>query len=136
MKRIHIVAAIIFNQNRDKIFITKRHKDAHKGGLWEFPGGKVEIEESAEQGMIRELFEEVDIRVSKLSHFERFDYDYDDKSLAFDFFVVTEFENTPYGKEGQDGEWVSLSNLRDYPFPEANVPVLDKLLEQFLDIPK
>ncbi|NMS07718.1 NUDIX domain-containing protein, partial [Vibrio parahaemolyticus] len=51
MKRIHIVAAIIFNQDKSKIFITKRPDDKHKGGFWEFPGGKVESGESIEHAL-------------------------------------------------------------------------------------
>lgn len=47
------------------------------------------------------------------------------------FFTVTQFENQPYGKEGQEGLWVSISSLKEYEFPEANVPVLNKVVEQF-----
>ncbi|WP_104213783.1 NUDIX domain-containing protein [Vibrio cyclitrophicus] len=51
MKRIHIVAGIIFNQDKSQVFITKRPDDKHKGGFWEFPGGKVEVGETIEQAM-------------------------------------------------------------------------------------
>ncbi|MGC9493648.1 NUDIX domain-containing protein, partial [Vibrio genomosp. F10] len=65
MKRIHIVAAIIFNTDKSKIYITQRPEHLHKGGFWEFPGGKVEQDESIDQAMIRELHEEVGILVTK-----------------------------------------------------------------------
>lgn len=128
MKRIHIVAGVIFNPAKDKIYITKRPDHLHKGGFWEFPGGKVEQGESTEQAICRELFEEIDIRVTGLSHFSHLDYDYPDKSLTFDFYRIDDFENQPYGKEGQQGEWVSIADLADYEFPEANLPVLQQVL--------
>lgn len=129
MKRIHIVAAIIYNRDKSSIYITKRPDHLHKGGYWEFPGGKVEQDEEIEQAICRELFEEIDIRAIKLRHFEHLDYDYPDKSLTFDFFVVDEFDNKPYGKEGQQGKWVAIDDLANYSFPEANLPIL-KLVQQ------
>ncbi|MCE7567220.1 8-oxo-dGTP diphosphatase MutT [Aliivibrio fischeri] len=131
MKRLHIVAAIILNAEKNQVFITKRPNKAHKGGFWEFPGGKVEAGEIAEQALIRELNEEVGINSTELNIFESLSHDYPDKSLYFDFFTVTQFENQPYGKEGQEGLWVSISSLQEYEFPEANVPVLNKVVEQF-----
>jgi 8-oxo-dGTP diphosphatase len=131
MKRIHIVAAIIFNQDKSKIFITKRPDDKHKGGFWEFPGGKVESGESIEQAMIRELNEEVGIAVTEQSLFEHLEYDYPDKSLKFDFISVTQFDGSPFGKEGQQGQWVEVSDLPSYAFPEANVPILNRVVKEF-----
>jgi 8-oxo-dGTP diphosphatase len=131
MKRLHIAAAVILNQAKDQVFITKRHDKAHKGGLWEFPGGKVEIGETAQEATIRELYEEVGIKVITLSHFESLKHDYPEKSLEFDFFVVTEFEEEPYGKEGQLGGWVGIAELQGYDFPEANVPVLEKVFDTY-----
>lgn len=131
MKRLHIVAAIILNAEKNQVFITKRPDKAHKGGFWEFPGGKVEVGESAEQALIRELYEEIGINSTELDLFESLNHDYPDKSLYFDFFTVIQFEDLPYGKEGQEGLWVSISELKGYDFPEANVPVLNKVIELF-----
>ncbi len=131
MQRLQIVAAIIFNANQDEIYITQRPKQVHKGGYWEFPGGKVEQGESAQQALSRELFEEIGIEVTVAEHFKALDYDYPEKSLSFDFFVVTEFNQQPYGKEGQVGQWVKVAQLADYTFPEANVPVLEQVLQQY-----
>mgnify|MGYP005986144429 FL=1 len=130
MIRLHIVAGIIFNSNQDKIFITKRPKKLHKGGYWEFPGGKVELNESAEQGLIRELYEEVNINVTQLTHFEHLDYDYPDKKLTFDFFSVINFSGEAYGKEGQEGKWVKIEDIGDYQFPEANEPIVESLMQK------
>ena len=124
MARLHIVAGIILNEKKDQIFITKRPEKLHKGGFWEFPGGKVEADESAEQGLVRELQEEIDITAKKIELFEHFDFDYTDKSLTFDFFLVLSFDGNPYGKEGQEGKWVTIRDLKDYRFPEANEPCI------------
>lgn len=126
-KRIHIAAGIILNSDADKIFITLRPAKAHKGGFWEFAGGKVEEGETAHAAVCRELEEEVGITPSDIEPFMSLAHDYPDKAMAFDFFLVKAFDGEPYGKEGQVGEWVAVSELKNYPFPEANDPVLEKI---------
>ncbi|MGF1713665.1 8-oxo-dGTP diphosphatase MutT [Photobacterium chitinilyticum] len=127
-KQVWISAGIILNTQQDEVFITRRAAKAHQGGFWEFAGGKVESGETAEQAVIRELDEEVGIHATELEHFIALEHDYPEKSLKFDFFLVKEFDGEAYGKEGQPGEWVKLTNLRDYAFPEANEVVLEKLM--------
>ncbi|MEF1288380.1 8-oxo-dGTP diphosphatase MutT [Vibrio sp. M260118] len=131
MKRVHIVAGIIFNQDKSQVFITKRPDDKHKGGFWEFPGGKVEPGETIEQAMVRELEEEIGITTTEQALFEHLEFDYPDKSLKFDFITVTQFDGQPYGKEGQQGEWVNVEELANYAFPEANVPILERVVKEF-----
>lgn len=131
MKRIHIVAAVIFNQDKSQIFITKRPDDKHKGGFWEFPGGKVEDGETIEAAMARELYEEIGIVVTHQYRFEHLEHDYPDKSLKFDFIVIDGFEHQPYGKEGQQGLWVPIGELPAYEFPEANIPILHRVVKEF-----
>ncbi|CAM4420383.1 8-oxo-dGTP diphosphatase MutT [Vibrio agarivorans] len=131
MKRIHIVAGIIFNQDKSQVYITKRPDDKHKGGFWEFPGGKVELGEAVDCAMARELFEEIGIEVTQQTHFQHLEFDYSDKSLKFDFICVNEFTHQPYGKEGQEGRWVAIKDLSSFAFPEANIPILERVIEEF-----
>lgn len=132
MKRTHIVAAIICNSDKSQLFITKRPEHVHKGGFWEFPGGKVELGESREVAMIRELEEEIGIRVTQQVPFEHFEYDYPDKSLVFDFMLVTSFENQPFGREGQEGKWVDIQQLAEFEFPEANRPIVARVIKELI----
>ena len=131
MKRIHIVAGIILNSERTQLFITKRPDDKHQGGLWEFPGGKVEIGESVEQAMSRELAEEIGIVVKAQSPFQHFEFDYPDKSLTFDFLLINDFTHQPFGKEGQQGKWIAIRELVDYSFPAANIPIIERVIKEF-----
>ncbi|MCQ1057197.1 8-oxo-dGTP diphosphatase MutT [Photobacterium sp. ZSDE20] len=127
-KQVWISAGIILNAEQDKVFITQRAAKTHKGGFWEFAGGKVEAGETAEQAVVRELYEEVGIQATTLEHFMALVHDYPEKSLKFDFFLVRAFEGKAFGKEGQPSEWVRLDELVKYAFPEANDVVLEKLM--------
>lgn len=131
MKRIHIVAGIILSADHQAVYITKRPNDKHKGGLWEFPGGKVELGENISTAMARELDEEIGIQVVTQSPFEHFAFDYPDKSLTFDFIVIREFRGAPYGKEGQLGQWVPIAQLDQFAFPEANQPIVQRVMKEF-----
>ncbi len=127
-----IVAGIIYNQDKTEIYITKRKEDAHQGGLWEFPGGKLEQGETIEQALFRELKEEINIEVGNSSVFSEFEYEYPDKSLYFYFIEVLSFQGIPQGMEGQQGQWVKLSDIMQYAFPEANKGIQHRLFENSL----
>ncbi|MEC6832740.1 8-oxo-dGTP diphosphatase MutT [Photobacterium toruni] len=130
-KRIWIAVGIILNPAQDQIFITRRDANAHQGGLWEFAGGKVDANETAEQAVIRELNEEVGIEVTALTPFMSLAHDYPDKALLFDFFTITAFIGEAHGNEGQAGLWVAINQLDQYPFPKANAAVLAKIVEVY-----
>ena len=128
MKRVHVAAAIIYN-DQGQILIAKRPDHLHQGGLWEFPGGKVEAEETVEAALVRELQEELDITPTACSPFSQISHDYADKSVLLDFWSVTQFSGTAIGKEQQAIVWVSPKELNQYDFPEANVPIVKALGE-------
>ncbi|MEZ0150734.1 MAG: 8-oxo-dGTP diphosphatase MutT [Candidatus Reddybacter sp.] len=127
-KRIHVVAGVIYNATKQQVLIAKRPEHLHQGGLWEFPGGKVAENESAEQALTRELFEELAIEVSDCLPFLLTEHDYSDKLIVLDVWAVHGFTGQPKGSEGQRICWVDVSALNDYQFPAANYAVLEKVV--------
>jgi 8-oxo-dGTP diphosphatase len=133
MKRIHVVAAVIVSADQQQIFISRRADHLHQGGFWEFPGGKVEADESPESALARELFEELDIRVEVAQPYMQVEHDYPDKQVFLDIWQVDSFTGTARGKEGQECRWVSLQELLIeqseciFHFPAANQPILERL---------
>ncbi|CUB05898.1 8-oxo-dGTP diphosphatase MutT [Marinomonas fungiae] len=123
---IRVAAGIIMRD--EQVFIALRSQDKHQGGCWEFPGGKVELDEEPRAALVRELEEECGIQVNVSSPFQLIRHDYSDKSVELHFFKVTDFDGEPHGKEGQEVAWVSLKDLTSYTFPEANVPIVKALL--------
>ncbi|NQZ30054.1 MAG: 8-oxo-dGTP diphosphatase MutT [Oceanospirillaceae bacterium] len=128
-KEIHVAAGVILD-NSGNVFLAKRLTGAHQGGLWEFPGGKVESGESAKQALERELDEELGIKIADAEPFIKIPFSYPDKSVLLDVFKVTKFSGDPYGKEGQETAWVALKDLSKLQFPEANLPILEKIVAQ------
>lgn len=122
-KRIHVVAAVIRDAS-DNIFIAKRPTDKHQGGLWEFPGGKVETDESPLQALKRELHEEIGIGVIDARPLIKISHDYPDKSVLLDVWEVSRFEGIAHGKENQETCWVKPDELDHYDFPAANKPIV------------
>lgn len=126
MKRILVVAAVI--RREGKILIAKRPAHLHMGGLWEFPGGKVEAGEPVEAALLRELGEELGILPTAFRPLIRIAHDYPDKSVCLDVWEVTAFRGEPQGLEGQPLAWVRPEELALHEFPAANRPIVTAAL--------
>jgi 8-oxo-dGTP diphosphatase len=126
MKRIHVAAAAVCDA-RGRILIAQRPANVHQGGLWEFPGGKLEQGESARQALERELREELGIEVGSARRLIRVQHDYPDKAVLLDVWRVGNFTGVPEGREGQPLAWVSPDELAGYSFPAANIPIIKAL---------
>lgn len=122
---IRVAAAAIIKD--DQVLLARRPLHVHQGGLWEFPGGKVESGESVEQALCRELKEELDIEPTVFRPLIRIPHHYPDKSVLLDVWQVEEFLGEPHGREGQPLQWVLRSQLGAYQFPAANLPILNAL---------
>ena len=127
MKKLQISVGIIRNA-AGEIYITQRAADAHMANKWEFPGGKIEADESAEQAVIRELQEEVGIAVRSLQQFDKLEYQFPDRHITLWFWLIDGWDGEPWGKEGQPGRWVAQQNLVVDEFPPANAPIIEKLI--------
>ncbi|TDG15071.1 8-oxo-dGTP diphosphatase MutT [Seongchinamella unica] len=126
MKRVHVAVGVILDAQQN-ILLTRRPEHAHQGGLWEFPGGKVEPGESLAVALSRELREELDIEPLRTSPLIAIRHDYDDKSVLLDVHVVWEFSGRPRALEGQPMDWVPVEALLEYDFPAANEPIIPAL---------
>ena len=137
MKRIHVAAAVIRGKD-GQILIAKRCDDKHQGGLWEFPGGKVEAGETAQAALARELEEELGILVTTARPLIQVRHDYPDKHVLLDVWDVSAFTGEPHGAEGQPLAWVSAKQLSEYEFPAANRPIVAaaRLPEHYLITPE
>ena len=130
MTVVHVAVGVILDAD-NHVLITRRARDAHQGGLWEFPGGKVEAHETPLAALARELREELGIAIGRTTALLDVRHDYGDKTVLLDVHVVWEFTGVAQGLEGQPLAWVTPLELSDYAFPEANVPIvvaIEKLL--------
>ena len=127
-KRVHVAVAVIrkFKDEKASILISKRADHLHQGGLWEFPGGKVESDETVQTALCRELEEELGIKVvsESLEPLIQIRHDYPDKQVLLDVWLVDSFDGEAYGREGQPLKWVYPPELYKYSFPAANQPII------------
>jgi len=120
---IHVAVALIENA-RGEFLLARRPEHVHQGGLWEFPGGKVEPGEDIRVALDRELHEELGITAKHARPLLRVRHDYPDKSVLLDVWRVTAIHGTPHGREGQPVIWVAPGELRNYQFPQANASIV------------
>jgi len=134
---LHVAAAVI-EDDSGRVLIARRPQHLHQGGLWEFPGGKVESDETVYDALVRELKEELGIQVTTATPLIRIPYDYPDRKVLLDILRVTAFENKPHGAEGQEVVWVERDALQGYEFPAANAPIVTaaKLPHRYLITPE
>lgn len=126
-KRIDVAVGVILRNGQ--CLVSKRASDAHQGGLWEFPGGKLEPTETAEQALARELHEELGIKVSASRPLLEIEHDYGDRAVKLWIRTVSEFTGEAVGRENQPLRWVPIEALGTYEFPEANKPIIERLLK-------
>ncbi len=123
MPLVHVAVGVILDEHRN-VLLTRRAQHTHQGGLWEFPGGKVETGESLSAALTRELREELGIVIGRTSALLEVRHDYGDKTVLLDVHVVWEFSGEAQGLEGQPLAWVTPQELAGYAFPAANMPIV------------
>jgi 8-oxo-dGTP diphosphatase len=126
--KVVTVAVGILIDPQGRVLITRRAPQTHQGGLWEFPGGKVEPGETIVDALARELKEELGVTVLISEPFMTLEHDYGDQCVCLAVHRVTSWRGEPSGMEGQPLAWQQPANLTDWPFPAANQPILTRLL--------
>ena len=132
-KRVHVAVGVI-SDGGDKVLIARRAEHLHQGGLWEFPGGKVEAGETVEQALTRELQEELAISISAFEPLLAIAHDYQDKSVLLDVWWISSFSGEPSGRQGQPLRWAAITELRQLDFPAANKAIVNALEEKVANI--
>ena len=133
-RRLLLVAAAALVDLSGRVLITQRPAHKQLGGLWEFPGGKVELGEAPEHALARELKEELDLTVEPdaLDPFAFASHAYPDFHLLMPLYVVTEWsgEITLDPNAAQAAKWVAPLELRDHDMPPADVVLVNRLIER------
>jgi 8-oxo-dGTP diphosphatase len=124
-----LVAACALIDTDGRVLIAQRPEGKSMAGLWEFPGGKVEAGERPEECLIRELKEELGIAVKEecLAPLTFASHAYPDFYLLMPLYVCRRWEGFVEGREGQRLKWVRPNDLRDYPMPPADEPLISHL---------
>lgn len=125
MKTVLVVAAALVD-SEGRVLIAQRPEGKQLAGQWEFPGGKVEPGETPEEALIRELDEELGITVKRacLAPFVFASHTYDDFHLLMPLFLIRRWEGEPESREHKALKWVRPNQMRDYPMPPADVPLV------------
>lgn len=124
---IEVAVGVLVDKER-RVLIARRPDDVHQGGLWEFPGGKIETGETVGAALARELSEELGIMIDGSRPLLTVNHDYGDKQVTLRVELVECWQGEPFGAEGQPLAWVAISALERYAFPEANRSIVECLL--------
>lgn len=128
MKELTVTAAIIRN-SANKILICQRADNSSMGGFWEFPGGKLEPDETLEECVIRECREELSVNISVKDVFAQTRYQYPDKLINFTFFNAVITDGDIHMNVHKNVKWVNISDIKKYNFCPADIEILDMIKE-------
>ncbi len=128
-KPVVLVVAVALVDADGRVLLTQRPPGKKLAGMWEFPGGKVEANETPEAALLRELREELglDISAACLAPFAFASHSYDDFHLLMPLYVCRRWAGQPEGREGQALKWVRPVKMGELPMPPADVPLVAML---------
>jgi len=129
--RLLLVAAAALIDPDCRVLIAQRPHGKSLAGLWEFPGGKVEVDERPEEALIRELHEELGISVEEacLAPLTFASFAYPDFHLLMPLYICRRWSGFVEARENQALKWVAPKNLRAYPMPPADAPLIPALID-------
>lgn len=122
------IGVAVIQNDQGQVLIDRRKEEGLLGGLWEFPGGKLEGDETVQACIQREIREELGIEIEVGDHLITLDHAYTHFRITLNVHYCRHLRGTPQPLESQEVRWVALDALRDYPFPKANGKIIDALL--------
>lgn len=130
-KPVLLVAAVALVDADGRVLLSQRPPGKQLAGLWEFPGGKVEPGETPEETIVREIAEEIGVetKVACLAPLTFASHSYENFHLLMPLYVCRRFWGVPEAREGQVLKWVRPKNMRDYPMPPADAPLIPFLID-------
>ena len=129
-KKIEVVAAAIFNGK--EILVGKRSEHQTNSGLWEFPGGKIEVGESAVQALQREILEELSCCIQVGSFIAKSTVSVQDTEIAMSVFAASLEQGTPNNLEHEELRWIAVEQFSDLQWAPADVPILEEIQAYFI----
>lgn len=123
---INVVAAVIKDEN-EKILITQRNLKKAQGGLWEFPGGKIEPNETRENAIVREIKEELDIDIEVKSYLSEKVFNYPEKDINLIALECKKVSGEIRLLEHEDYKWVPKNELDNFQFAPADLFIIEKI---------
>ena len=128
MKKVEVVAAIIINQGQVLCCQREKNKLSYLSEKWEFPGGKIEDNETKIAALIREINEELHMDISVDAFLMTVQHPYPDFHLTMDTFLCNCADDTLTLTEHTDFKWLEVSEMKDLDWAAADVPIVEKLL--------
>ena len=128
MKRVEVVAAVIQKDNR--IFCAQRNLSKSMGGKWEFPGGKIELGETKEEALVREIREELDSDIVVDKYLITVEHDYPNFHITMHAYLCTLVKGELTLKEHNDSVWLSKEELLSLDWADADKPIVNKVLNR------
>jgi 8-oxo-dGTP diphosphatase len=126
---LNVVIGIIIN-TENKLLLNKRKKNTTLSGYWEFPGGKIKPNETPDQALSRELFEELGIKIGTTDPLDSIEYQYAVHDVVLLPFRIIDYTGKPKGLEGQELMWCSFNQLQNVNILPANRFLIERLLEK------
>ena len=126
---LNVVIGIIID-TENKVLLNKRKKNTTLSGYWEFPGGKIKPNETLNQALSRELFEELGIKIGNTDPLDSIEYQYAEHDVVLLPFRIIDYTGTPKGLEGQELMWCSFNQLQNVNILPANRLLIERLLEK------
>ena len=127
LKKVEVVAAVV--QKDNKIFCAQRNLAKSMGGKWEFPGGKIEVGETKEEALVREIKEELDSDIVVDKYLMTVEHDYPTFHITMHAYLCTLVKGELILKEHNDGVWLTKEELLSLDWADADNPIVNKLIK-------